>query len=38
MIIYICNNLKAVGMAHEQSSLYFVLDEENNCMGNNIPN
>ena len=32
MIIYICNDLRAVGMAHEQSSLYFVLDEENNCM------
>ena len=32
MIIYICNNLRAVGMNHEQSSRYFVLDEENNCM------
>lgn len=32
MIIYICNDLRAVGMAHEQSSPYFVLDEENNCM------
>ena len=32
MIIYICNNLKAVNMVHEQSSHYFVLDEENNCM------
>ena len=32
MIIYICNNLKAVGMSHEQSSPYFVLDEEDNCM------
>ena len=24
--------MKAVGIAHEQSSPYFVLDEENNCM------
>ena len=32
MIIYVCNDLRAVGMAHEQSSPYFVLDEENNCM------
>ena len=32
MIIYICNCPAAVGMNHEQSSDYYVFDEENNCM------
>ena len=32
MIIYICNCPVAVGMNHEQSTDYYVLDEEDNCM------